>query len=200
MRKLLICCQASFLTILLAGCQTLPLTESVGTAFTFSSPDNLRIRITEFPIPKDEPGTKLVHFLIIEGMVRSALARGAIAPLWEVQTAKLQTDAGDPKAGLTEEERAGRDGQLAAPVTGANQTFRPVALDLDGDGIEVTDKAHGVAFDVDDSGYLKQTAWVQGDDALLVLDRNYNGQFDSGRWKVGTGGMVVNEWKWEMAA
>ena len=50
---------------------------------------------------------------IITGMVYSALSRNAIAPMWEVQTAKLQTDAGDPKAGLTEEERAGRDGQLA---------------------------------------------------------------------------------------
>lgn len=54
-------------------------------------------------------------------------------------------------------------------------------LDLDGDGIETIDKAHGVAFDVDDSGYLKQTAWVKNDDALLVLDRDYNGQFDSGK-------------------
>jgi Ca2+-binding RTX toxin-like protein len=125
-------------------------------------------------------------------MVRSALARGAIAPLWEVQTAKLQTDAGDPKAGLTEEERAGRDGQLAAPLTGATQTFRPVALDLDGDGIEVTDKAHGVAFDVDDTGYLKQTAWVQGDDALLVLDRNYNGQFDSGKELFSNGAVALS--------
>jgi hypothetical protein len=128
-----------------------------------------------------DPGSPESYQSITEGMVRSALSRGAIAPLWEVQTAKMQTDAGDPKAGLTEEERAGRDGQLAAPLSGSMQTFRPVALDLDGDGIEVTDRAHGVAFDVDDSGYLKQTAWVKGDDALLVLDRNYNGQFDSGK-------------------
>ncbi|MBS4018314.1 MAG: cadherin-like domain-containing protein [Dechloromonas sp.] len=128
-----------------------------------------------------EPGSPESYQSIIEGMVRSALSRGAIAPLWEVRTAKLQTDAGDPRAGLSEEERAGRDGQLAAPLTGASQTFRPVALDLDGDGIEVTDKANGVAFDVDDSGYLKQTAWIKGDDAMLVLDRNYNGQIDSGR-------------------
>ncbi|HNF64094.1 MAG TPA: hypothetical protein PKZ20_20430, partial [Rhodocyclaceae bacterium] len=107
-----------------------------------------------------EPGSPESYRSIIEGVVRSALSRGAIAPLWEVQTARRQTEAGDPKAGLSEEERAGRDGQLAAPLAGTTQTFRPVALDLDGDGIEVTDRAHGVAFDVDDSGYLKQTAWV----------------------------------------
>lgn len=139
-----------------------------------------------------EVGSPESYQSIIEGMVRSALSRGAIAPMWEVNTAKLQTDAGDPKAGLTEEERAGRDGQLAAPLIGASQTFRPVALDLDGDGIEVTDKAHGVAFDVDDSGYLKQTAWVKGDDALLVLDRNYNGQFDSGKELFSNGAVALS--------
>ncbi|MEW5888862.1 MAG: hypothetical protein AB1768_07375, partial [Pseudomonadota bacterium] len=77
-----------------------------------------------------EPGSPESYRSIIEGMVYSALSRGAIAPLWEVETAKLQTEAGDPRAGLTEEERAGRDGQLAAPLTGSSQTFRPVALDL----------------------------------------------------------------------
>lgn len=64
MKRLLTCCQVLFLAVLLAGCQTLPLTESVGTAFTSTSPDKPRIRITEFPISKDEPGTKLVHFLV----------------------------------------------------------------------------------------------------------------------------------------
>ncbi|MEW5888860.1 MAG: cadherin-like domain-containing protein [Pseudomonadota bacterium] len=139
-----------------------------------------------------EPGSPESYRSIIEGMVYSALSRGAIAPLWEVQTAKLQTDAGDPRAGLTEEERAGRDGQLAAPLTGSSQTFRPVALDLDNDGLEVTDKAHGVAFDVDDSGYLKQTAWVKSDDAFLVLDRNYNGSIDSGRELFSNGAVALS--------
>ena len=131
-----------------------------------------------------QPGSPESFQSIVEGIARSALARGALAPLWEVQTAKLQTDAGDPKAGLREEERAGRAGQLAAPLAclpGTTQAFRPVMLDLDGDGIETTDRAHGVAFDVDDSGYLKQTAWLKGDDGFLVLDRNLNGQIDSGK-------------------
>lgn len=139
-----------------------------------------------------EPGDPASYQSIVEGIVRSALARGAIAPLWEVQTAKRQTDAGDPQAGLTEEARAGRAGQLAAPVSGSTQFFRPVALDLDGDGIETTDKAHGVAFDVDDSGYLKQTAWVKSDDAFLVLDRDYNGRFDSGKELFSNAGVALS--------
>lgn len=36
------------------------------------------------------PGSPESFQSITEGIVRSALARGAIAPLWEVQTAKLQ--------------------------------------------------------------------------------------------------------------
>jgi Ca2+-binding RTX toxin-like protein len=128
-----------------------------------------------------QPGSPESFQSLVEAMVRSALARGAIAPEWEVRTAQMQTAAGDPKAGLTEEERAGRDGQLAAPITGDTQTWRPVVLDLDGDGIETSAQADGVAFDVDDSGYLKATGWVKGDDAMLVLDRNLNGQFDSAR-------------------
>ena len=139
-----------------------------------------------------EAGSPESYQSIIEGIVRSALTRGAIAPLWEVQTAKAQTDAGDPQAGLSEEERAGRAGQLAAPLTGSTQTFRPVVLDLDGDGIETTDLAHGVAFDVNDSGYLKATAWIKGDDALLVLDRNVNGAIDSGRELFSNGKIALN--------
>jgi hypothetical protein len=117
-----------------------------------------------------------------ERMIRVALERGAVAPLWEVQTAALQTQAGDPMAGLTEEERAGRAGLLAPqPAAGAtSQMFRAVALDLNGDGVQTTGAARTVAFDVDDSGYLKNTAWLSNNDGFLFLDRNLNGQIDAG--------------------
>jgi Ca2+-binding RTX toxin-like protein len=118
-----------------------------------------------------------------ERMIRVALERGAIAPMWEVETAALQTQAGDPMAGLTEEERAGRAGLLApSPAAGATtQTFRPVALDLNGDGVQTTGAARTVAFNVDDSGYLKNTAWLNNSDGFLFLDRNLNGQIDGGK-------------------
>jgi len=121
-----------------------------------------------------------------ERMIRVALERGAVAPLWEVRTAALQTQMGDPMAGLTEEERAGRAGKLApspqpSPTGGEGvQTFRAVALDLNGDGVQTTGAAKTVAFDVDDSGYLKNTAWLNNNDGFLFLDRNLNGQIDGG--------------------
>lgn len=128
-----------------------------------------------------EPGSPESFIGLVEAILRSALSREAIAPLWEVRTAALQTAAGDPKAGLREEERAGSDGLLAAPVTGPDQVFRPVVLDLEGDGIERLSRAPGVLFDVDDSGFQKRTGWIADDDAFLVLDRNYNGVIDGGR-------------------
>lgn len=127
------------------------------------------------------PGTEQSSQSLGERFVRVALARGAIAPLWEAQTAVLQTQQGDPQAGLTEEERAGRNGQLATAVTGAEQVWRPVTLDLDGNGVQTTGLTKTAAFDVDDSGFLKNTAWLNGGDGFLTLDRNLNGQIDSGR-------------------
>lgn len=58
----------------------------------------------------------------------------------------------------------------------------PLALDLDGDGIELTrlSGATSVKFDADGDGLRTATAWIAGDDALLVLDRNGNGRIDNG--------------------
>lgn len=129
-----------------------------------------------------EPGSVESFQSMGEAFMRSALAREAIAPQWEVDTAAMQSAAGDPQAGLREEERAGRAGKLAPTETGATEKWRPVVLDLNGDGIHIVDKANsGAFFDVDDSGFRKSTAWIGGDDAFLTLDRNFNGQTDSGR-------------------
>lgn len=57
--------------------------------------------------------------------------------------------------------------------------FDPIAIDLDGDGIEIS--AHkGTAFDVDGDGFLEQSAWVSPDDAMLVIDLRANGGRGSG--------------------
>ena len=123
---------------------------------------------------------------VFERMVDSALSRQAIAPMWEVRTARLQQDTGNPDAGLTEEERDAKHGLAAsADVNGKRipGKFRPVVLDLNGDGVisTVTNAASSVSFDWDDSGYVKQTGWVGAGEGFLVLDRNLNGAADSGK-------------------
>ena len=120
---------------------------------------------------------------LAEEFVYSALGRQAIAPQWEVDTARLQSLVGEPFAGQTDVQRAAHDGQLAPLLAAAatTQSFRPVILDLNGDGVRTVskDQSH-VAFDVDHSGYVKNTGWVDRADGLLVLDRNDNGTVDDG--------------------
>jgi hypothetical protein len=58
----------------------------------------------------------------------------------------------------------------------------PLALDLDGDGIE-TIGINGydtVLFDHNGDGVKTGTGWVKSDDGFLVLDRNGNGLIDDG--------------------
>ena len=67
--------------------------------------------------------------------------------------------------------------------TGISQQVRrsdPLVLDLAGDGIDLTDAAGGVDFDINADGTTDRTAFVQGDDALLAIDRNGNGVIDDG--------------------
>lgn len=56
----------------------------------------------------------------------------------------------------------------------------PLALDLDGDGIETlaADGYRGALFDSNADGVRTATGWVAPDDGLLVLDRNGNGTID----------------------
>ena len=67
---------------------------------------------------------------LTETLVYSALERGALAPMWEVRTARLQQDAGDPNAGLTEEERLALEANAVvvnptAPVGGGDRKPTP---------------------------------------------------------------------------
>lgn len=131
-----------------------------------------------------------------ERFIRSSLAREAIAPLWEVQTAFLKNALGDPNAGYSEEETAARLGKQGVDPntlpTLSRLGFRPVLLDLNSDGLfstfnlvptgqtgTATNPAH--AFDAQDDGYLRSTGWVKSTEGILVLDRNLNGTIDSGR-------------------
>lgn len=77
---------------------------------------------------------------------------------------------------------------------------KPVILDLDGDGIEV-DVIGNVSFDMDADGYKERTAWVDRDDAFLVLDLNANGSRGQGDGKITrTEELVLSKWlDWEGA-
>ena len=54
----------------------------------------------------------------------------------------------------------------------------PIALDLGGDGIQTLRVDEGVEFDILNTGDKVQTGWISGEDALLAVDHNNNGQID----------------------
>jgi hypothetical protein len=54
----------------------------------------------------------------------------------------------------------------------------PLVLDLDGDGVRLSGLAEGVPFDLLGTGEKVLSAWTDGRDAMLALDRNENGRID----------------------
>ena len=78
-----------------------------------------------------------------------------------------------------------------APDVGANfnsaqsfvRRYDPLALDLDGDGIETTGTGNWqntTLFDHNGDGLAEGTGWLSGDDGWLVRDINGNGAIDNG--------------------
>ncbi len=55
----------------------------------------------------------------------------------------------------------------------------PLAIDLDGDGVELTSlEASAAFFDLNLDGFAEQTGWVAADDGLLALDVDGDGKID----------------------
>jgi hypothetical protein len=68
-------------------------------------------------------------------------------------------------------------------VTQEVQKAEPIVLDLNNNGLELTDvtKGEGVNFDIKGDGKKVNVSWVKPGDGFLVLDKNNNGVIDSGK-------------------
>ena len=94
---------------------------------------------------------------------------------WDARTKDLLPFLLNLSGGLNDLFAAARDWIAPPPVD-------PLALDLDGDGIETVglNGASSILFEHDGDGIRTATGWLKGDDAFLVLDRNGNGTIDNG--------------------
>nr|WP_298114824.1 hypothetical protein [uncultured Pseudomonas sp.] len=70
---------------------------------------------------------------------------------------------------------------LEVNVNAEPQKTDPLVLDLASNGFRTSGLERSVRFDLDADGRREQISVPTGDDALLALDRNGNGQIDDGR-------------------
>jgi VCBS repeat-containing protein len=68
----------------------------------------------------------------------------------------------------------------------------PIVLDLNGDGVQTVDTAHGVRFDMAGDGMKESIGWVDSHDALLVRDINHDGQINDGTELFGSDSVLKN--------
>jgi hypothetical protein len=94
------------------------------------------------------------------------------------QSLPMTTDATQGAAYSRAIDPAANTAWLSAAISPRRD---PLAIDLDGDGIEsIGTDGHVVRFDHDGDGMRTGTGWLAPDDAWLVLDRNGNRRIDSG--------------------
>ena len=60
------------------------------------------------------------------------------------------------------------------------ETYDPLVIDLNNDGIKTIELNNTINFDLDSNGFKEATSWISENDAFIAIDRNNNGVIDNG--------------------
>ena len=113
--------------------------------------------------------------LTITGAGSSVIVRG-------FQSGKLGIAAPATRLSWRVISPSGNDSFRGGAQTRAPERRDPLAIDLDGDGVETVGIADSpVLFDHNADDIKTGTGWVKADDAWLVMERDGNGTIDTGR-------------------
>ena len=88
-----------------------------------------------------------------------------------------------PRSTCLNESECGEELQwVGYPTCACRPDLSPIVIDVAGNGFSLTSAVNGVNFDLDADGVAERLSWTAttSDDAWLGLDRNGNGQVDSG--------------------
>jgi len=122
------------------------------------------------------------------GSFGSGVPRGADRPDRSDSTStppsrSFRPDVPDPSSGgagfVHNGGTTSRPPTTSGSSSGGFYSGKPVILDLDGDGIEVS-ISHPVSFDWDNDGYLERSSWIGADDGFLVIDLMADGSIGDG--------------------
>lgn len=154
--------------------------KSFFSAHTRTPELNLR-QLPAGPAPQGGNGNP-PPVMVERTMVFSATIKGSVtSATTDLQDAIREAGGGDVAAEDMAVSVEGGVMKLEVKVKVRAALQDPLVLDLDGDGIDLKSADEGVAFDITGDGRKEQTAFVQGDDALLYMDQNGNGLADNGR-------------------
>jgi len=108
------------------------------------------------------------------------------AQIAAMTTAQIAAITGDQMSNLTTAQIKGWTAAQKLAYTS------PLALDLDGNGINTVSAQSGVIFDVNNDGVKERTGWIGRTDGLLVRDLNGDGKINNGGELFGQGTLLGN--------
>ena len=101
-----------------------------------------------------------------------------------MSTAQISAITGDQMSSMTTIQIKGWTAAQKLAYTS------PLALDLDGNGINTLSAQSGVSFDVNNDGVKERTGWIARNDGLLVRDLNGDGKINNGGELFGEGTLL----------